>query len=126
MEVKGGTGNKFFVLLSELMGTMFLMIAINWSSTSDNIAQSVGLTVMVMAQIFGPISGGHFNPAVTIGMLWKEGRSRFGKNLCFAFFMILFQGIGAVIGCAISILAFAFKKKDVREIPIGSDDYWIA
>jgi hypothetical protein len=49
MEVPGGTGNKFFVLLSELLGTMFLLIAINWSSTSDSIPQAVGLTVMVMA-----------------------------------------------------------------------------
>ena len=84
------------------------------------------MTVMVMAQIFGPISGGHFNPAVTIGMLWKEGRSKFGRNLCFAFFIMIFQGIGAIIGCAVSIMAFAFKKKAVKEIPTGSDDYWIA
>lgn len=126
MEVLGGTGNKFFVLLSEFMGTMFLLISINWASTSDAIPQAVGLTVMVMAQIFGPISGGHFNPAVTMGMLWKEGSSKFGRNLLFAIFIMLFQGAGAVTGCAISIMGFAFKKKEVKEIPIGSDDYWIA
>ena len=72
MEVAGGTGNKFFVFLSELLGTAMLLISINWASTSDSIPQAVGLTVMVMAQIFGPISGGHFNPAVTIAVLIKE------------------------------------------------------
>ena len=78
MEVEGGTGNKFFVFLFELLGTAMLLIAINWASTSGAVAEAVGLTVMMCAQIMGPISGGHFNPAVTIGMLWKEGKEHFG------------------------------------------------
>ncbi|MHA4875572.1 aquaporin, partial [Enterococcus faecium] len=32
-----------------------------------------GLTVLTGAYSLGPISGGHFNPAVTIG-LWSGGR----------------------------------------------------
>ncbi len=32
-----------------------------------------GLTVLTMAYAVGPISGGHFNPAVTLG-LWSAGR----------------------------------------------------
>jgi glycerol uptake facilitator-like aquaporin len=126
MEVNGGRGNKFFVFLSELLGTAFLLISINWASTSDSVPQAVGLTVMVMAQIFGPISGGHFNPAVTIGMLWKEGKENFAGNLCFGFFIIICQGLGAMLGCAICIMAFPFKKKDIKEIPIGTDDFWVA
>ena len=126
MEVLGGTGNKFFVFLSELLGTAMLLIAINWSSTSDSIPSAVGLTVMIAAQLFGPISGGHFNPAVTLGMLWKEGKAHFGRNLVFAFFIMICQGIGAMLGCAISIMAFSYKKKDIKEIPIGTDDFWIA
>lgn len=49
MEVVGGTGNKFFVFLFELLGTAMLLISINWSSTSDSIPAAVGLTVMVCA-----------------------------------------------------------------------------
>ncbi|MCC7230676.1 MAG: aquaporin [Fimbriimonadaceae bacterium] len=33
------------------------------------IALGVGLTIMVMGTSFGPISGGHFNPCVTFGMM---------------------------------------------------------
>ena len=126
MEVAGGGGNKFFVFLFELLGTAMLLISINWASTSDSIPTAVGLTVFVCIQIFGPISGGHFNPAVTLGMLWKEGKEHFGRNLIFSFFIIICQGLGAILGCAICIMAFPYKKKDIKEIPIGTDDFWVA
>lgn len=127
MEVPGArSGNKFFVFLYELLGTAMLLISINWASTSGSVAEAVGLTVFVCAQIMGGISGGHFNPAVTIGMLWKEGKEHFAGNLVFAFFIIIFQGLGAIIGCAVSIMAFSYKKKDIKEVPVGGDDYWVA
>ncbi|PPQ28867.1 aquaporin Z [Rhodopila globiformis] len=37
------------------------------------VALAFGLTVLTMAYAVGPISGGHFNPAVTLG-LWAAGR----------------------------------------------------
>jgi len=36
-----------------------------------NISLVIGLAISVLAQIFGPISGGHFNPAVTFAVLVK-------------------------------------------------------
>lgn len=59
-------------------------------------------------------------------MLWKEGKEHFGANLAFAFFIIIFQGAGAALGCAISIMAFSYKKKEIKEVPVGGDDFWIA
>ena len=39
------------------------------------VALAFGLTVLTMVYAVGPISGGHFNPAVTLG-LWAGGRFR--------------------------------------------------
>jgi hypothetical protein len=48
MEVPGGSKNKFFVLVSELLGTSFIMMAVNWGGVSDATPQCVGLTVFIL------------------------------------------------------------------------------
>ena len=55
-----------------------------------------GLTVLTMAYAVGPISGGHFNPAVSCG-LWAAGR--FPGNRLAPY--IVAQVAGAVAGAAI-------------------------
>lgn len=90
MEVPGGHQNKLFVLLSEFLGTCFVMIFFNWSSVTGHTAGCLGFCVMMMFQIFGPISGGHFNPAVTFGMLIKAGSKNWLRNTTLAFMMIIF------------------------------------
>src|SRR5690349_21817778 len=54
-----------------------------------------GLTVLTMAYAVGHISGGHFNPAVTIG-LWAAGRCANKHVLPY----IVAQVTGAVIASA--------------------------
>lgn len=38
---------------------------------------------------FGDVTGGHFNPAVTLGVLIREGRKNFTFNLVYATLIII-------------------------------------
>jgi aquaporin Z len=55
-----------------------------------------GLTVLTMAYAVGHISGGHFNPAVTLG-LWSAGRCANKHVLPY----IVAQVIGAIVAAAV-------------------------
>src|ERR1700720_675457 len=60
------------------------------------VAFAFGLTVLTMAYAVGHISGGHFNPAVTIG-LWAGGRFKAADVLPY----ILAQVVGAIAAAAV-------------------------
>jgi len=55
------------------------------------VSLAFGLTVLTMAYAVGHVSGGHFNPAVSIG-LWVGGRFGFGHLIPY----IIFQVLGAI------------------------------
>src|SRR5438045_5560445 len=78
----GGTGMK--KLAAEFFGTFWLVfggcgaavLAAGFPGLGigfAGVALAFGLTVLTMAAALGPISGGHFNPAVSVG-LWAGGR----------------------------------------------------
>jgi aquaporin Z len=60
------------------------------------VAFAFGLTVLTMAYAVGHISGGHFNPAVTLG-LWSAGRCANKHVILY----IVAQVIGAIIAALI-------------------------
>jgi aquaporin Z len=60
------------------------------------VAFAFGLTVLTMAYAVGHISGGHFNPAVTVG-LWVAGRCERRRVLPY----IVAQVIGAIVAAAV-------------------------
>src|SRR6516164_157193 len=60
------------------------------------LALAFGLTVLTMAYAVGHISGGHFNPAVTIG-LWAGKRCSAGDVIPY----IVAQVIGAIVAAAV-------------------------
>ena len=84
--VFGGTGAA---VLAASVGNS----GIGWLGVS----LAFGLTVVTMAYAVGHISGGHFNPAVTLG-LWAGGRFPGGKVVIY----IVAQVIGAI--CASAVL----------------------
>src|SRR5260221_9932089 len=80
--MKGGT--MFAKLLAEFIGTFWLVLGGCGAAVLAaafpavgigllGVAFAFGLTVLTGAYALGPISGGHFNPAVSVG-LWAGGR----------------------------------------------------
>jgi len=100
--------------VTELLGTAFLLAAIVGSGimaqrlAGGNVALALlantiatGAALMALIVAFGPISGAHFNPAVTLGqvllrtMPWQEAPAYLGAQL-----------VGAFLGVAVAHAMF--------------------
>src|SRR3546814_6962034 len=68
------------------------------------VALAFGLTVVTMAYALGHVSGGHFNPAVTLG-LWAAGR--FGPARVIPYWIA--QVAGAILAAAVLYLVASGK-----------------
>ncbi|ABR73786.1 aquaporin [Actinobacillus succinogenes] len=77
------------------------------------VALAFGLTVLTMAYAVGHISGGHFNPAVTLGLV-AGGRFQ-GKD---AVGYIIAQVLGGIVGAAV-LYAIASGKADFDAVAGG-------
>jgi aquaporin Z len=83
----------------------------------QGVALAFGLTVLTMAYAVGPISGAHFNPAVTIG-LWAGRRIPATDILPY----IVAQVVGAI--CAAAVLwLIASGKPDFQPGGFASNGY---
>lgn len=102
-------------LLAEFIGTFWLVLggcgsAVLAAAFPEHgihflgVSLAFGLTVLTMAYAVGGISGGHFNPAVTVG-LWFGGRFE-TKNVAG---YIVAQTIGAIV--AAGVLYFIVSGK---------------
>jgi len=97
-------------LAAEFLGTFWLVLggcgsAVLAAAFPDlgigftGVALAFGLTVLTGAYALGPISGGHFNPAVSMG-LWAGGRFPASQLLPY----IIAQVIGAVAAAGVLYL----------------------
>ncbi|MFZ1891641.1 MAG: aquaporin Z [Formosimonas sp.] len=102
-------------LLAEFIGTFWLVLggcgsAVLAAAFPEHgihflgVSLAFGLTVLTMAYAVGGISGGHFNPAVTVG-LWFGGRFE-TKNVAG---YVVAQTIGAIV--AAGVLYFIVSGK---------------
>jgi len=64
---------KIEACISEFVGTFFLVLTIGYNVLQHTALAPVSIGAMLMAMIFatGRVSGGHFNPAVTLGVLLR-------------------------------------------------------
>ena len=69
MEVKNRKNGDFTVCLCEMLGTALFVYGIIING-ADN--AGVALSLFASVLIFGGITGGHFNPAVSIGVYLQE------------------------------------------------------
>jgi glycerol uptake facilitator-like aquaporin len=101
-------------LLAEFLGSMFLVMAAISSmilftsvfEASKSIAVlanaiSVAFVLCALIEIFAPISGAHFNPVVTMIMLFEKKIGTLNTAL-----FILLQFIGGIVGTMLSHLMF--------------------
>ena len=102
-------------LVAEFIGTLWLVLGGCGSAVLAaafpelgigfaGVALAFGLTVLTMVYAVGHISGGHFNPAVSVG-LWMGGRFS-GKELLP---YIIAQVLGGISGAAILYLIASGK-----------------
>lgn len=100
----------FSKLTAEFIGTLWLVLGGCGSAVLAaafpqlgigfvGVSLAFGLTVLTGAYALGPISGGHFNPAVSVG-LWAGGRFP-GSQLAS---YVIAQVAGAIAGAAILYL----------------------
>jgi aquaporin Z len=89
--------NKY---VAELIGTFFLVLTIGCTVIGHGAGPlaplAIGSALMVMIFAGGHISGGHFNPAVTLGV-WLRGKCEAKDVVPY----MIFQVIGAVLAAFI-------------------------
>ncbi len=102
-------------LAAEMLGTLWLVLGGCGSAVLaaafpelgigfTGVALAFGLTVLTGAYALGPISGGHFNPAVSLG-LWAGGRFPASQLLPY----IVAQVVGAVVAAGVLYLIASGK-----------------
>jgi len=106
--VFGGCGSAVLAAAFPELGIGFVGVSL-----------AFGLTVLTMAYAVGHISGGHFNPAVTVG-LWAGGRFKAGEILPYWAAQVL----GAVAGAFIlSLIATGKAGFDLAGSGFAANGY---
>jgi aquaporin Z len=102
--------------LTEFIGTFFLVSTIGYSviapGAGDMAPLAIGATLMVMIFAGGHVSGGHYNPAVTLAV--------FLRGRCPASDIIPYW-IAQVAGAAAAALLVVFMKGNPEVVPMQPD-----
>jgi aquaporin Z len=86
--------------LNEFVGTMLFCLVISLSAglgTPAYAGLGIGTMLMVVVYMGGHISGGHYNPAVSLAV-WMRGKAPWWKCILY----VVFQCLGSIVGGGIS------------------------
>jgi aquaporin Z len=119
----------FQKLTAEFIGTFWLVLGGCGSAVISaafpevgiglvGVSLAFGLTVLTAAYSLGPISGGHFNPAVSVG-LWAGGRFPASNLLPY----VIAQVIGGIAGAGVLYLIASGKADFNLAAGLASNGY---
>ena len=121
-------------LLAEFFGTALLLTIITGSGVmADNLSAgntavallgnsiATGCGLYVLITLLGPISGAHFNPAVSL-MFWRSGMLNAQTLMCYVFA----QFTGAVVGVWATHLMFSLPIMQASIKPRHGIGIWVS
>ncbi len=120
-------------LIAELLGTAFLLAVVVGSGImgeklaggsvglallANSLATGAGLFALIL--VFGPISGAHFNPAVSLYAAMEKHISWHEAGL-----YVVVQIVGAVLGVVVAHLMFAAPLIELSQhVRTGGSQWW--
>jgi glycerol uptake facilitator-like aquaporin len=123
---------------AEFLGTAMLLCAVvgsgimaeRLSGGNDAIALLANTLATVFAlyvliEVFGPVSGAHFNPVVTLMLAWR-GRMAASDRRALPPLFILAQLSGAVLGAALANVMFDAPMLQISSHVRASPGLWLA
>lgn len=121
-------------LFAEWLGTFFLVAVVIGSGimaerlADGNVALALlgntiptGAILVVIILVFGPISGAHFNPAVTLAFLLR--RDIDSKT---AGYYVIFQILGGISGAAVAHIMFELPLFEASTNIRSGMSHWVA
>ena len=93
-----------FLLVTTVVGSGIMAEDLSQGNTATALlanAIATGATLYVIITIFGPISGAHFNPVVTLAMFLRR-RISSRKSIAY----VVFQILGGICGTAVAHMMF--------------------
>ena len=127
-------------LFAEFIGTAALLcavigsgiMAVNLSGGNDGLALLANTLATVFAlyvliELLGPVSGAHFNPLVTLVVLFKASKEVSGQQsrAQVAIFYIAFQLAGAVAGAWLANAMFDLSVLQISSKMRGGSGQWL-
>jgi MIP family channel proteins len=104
--------------VAEFIGTFALIFvgagSLGFARTLTDVALAHGLVIAVFASAFGFISGGHFNPAITLGFLVTR---RIAPALALAYWVVQFAGAAAAALLLKWVLPNAIENQSNLGVP---------